>query len=110
MSLIASAYAAQAATANGDGSLFGSMLMIGGFILIFYLLILRPQNQRAREQEELITGLRVGDEVVTSGGILGRITHIRGDFLIVALTENVEVTVQKSAVKGTIPRGSIKTL
>lgn len=111
MSLITAAYAADAAGgAGGEGSIMGSFLVVGGFLAIFYFLILRPQNQKAKEHEELLTNLRNGDEVVTSGGIVGRISKIRDDFLVLTLTEGVEITVQKSAIKASLPKGSIKTL
>jgi preprotein translocase subunit YajC len=84
--------------------------MLGGFVLIFYFLLIRPQNKRRKEHEQLVTALSKGDEVVTAGGIVGQITKVEDDFVKVQINDQVEMRIQKSAVGATLPKGTIKSL
>lgn len=85
-------------------------LLLGGFILIFYFLLWRPQSKRAKEHRELIGKLSKGDEVVTNGGVLGKITKITDGFLILSVAPNCEIYVQKEAVARSLPKGTLKSL
>ncbi|MBT5333166.1 MAG: preprotein translocase subunit YajC [Gammaproteobacteria bacterium] len=80
------------------------------FVLIFYFLLIRPQNKRRKEHEQLVTALSKGDEVVTAGGIVGQITKVEDDFVKVQINDQVEMRIQKSAVGATLPKGTIKSL
>ncbi len=77
---------------------------------VFYFFILRPQSKRAKEQKAMIEALQRGDEVVTLGGEVGRISKVYEAYVGVELNENVEVTVQKSAIQLVLPKGTIKTI
>lgn len=93
----------------GQGmGVIGQVIFFAGFILIFYLLIWRPQSKRAKEHKSLMAGLSKGDEVVTSGGLAGRITKVTDDFIVVEIADNVEVKVQKVAVATALPKGTLK--
>lgn len=95
----------------GQGmGVIGQVIFFGGFILIFYLLIWRPQSKRAKEHKALMAGLDKGDEVVTSGGLAGRITRVTDDFIVVEIADNVEVRVQKVAVATALPKGTLKDI
>jgi preprotein translocase subunit YajC len=110
MSLFEStAYAAPAGGAGGDAGLL-NLLFLGGFVLIFYFLLIRPQNKRRKEHAALVTGLAKGDEIVTAGGIVGQINKVEDDFVKVQVGENVEMRIQKSAIGATLPKGTIKSL
>ncbi len=85
-----------------------SLIFFGGMILIFYFILIRPQSKRAKEHRALVSGLSKGDEVVTNGGMLGKITGVSEQFVTVEITDNVEVKIQKSAVSTVLPKGSIK--
>lgn len=85
-------------------------LFLGGFILLFYFLLWRPQSKRAKEHRQLIAGLDKGDEVVTSGGIAGRIVRVKDDFVVIQVAEGVEVKVQKVAVAAALPKGTLKEI
>lgn len=98
------------ADAGQEPSPYSSILMLGGFFAIFYFMLWRPQSKRAKEQKQMITNLAKGDEVVTSGGLLGKVTKITDAFIVVALAEGVEVLVQKQAVAGCLPKGTIKAI
>ena len=81
--------------------------MIGIFAL-FYFIAIRPQRKRQKEHQELVNKLAVKDEVVTSSGILGRVTAVEQDFVVVKVAENVEIKLQKWAVQNVLPKGTLK--
>ncbi len=101
--------AAMAAPAQGPSAM-SQIILFGGFILIFYFLIWRPQSKRAKEHKALVSGLDKGDEVVTGGGLAGRITRITDDFLVLEISDNVEVKVQRHAVAQALPKGTLKDI
>jgi len=86
------------------------LVFFGGFILIFYFLMWRPQSKRAKEHKNLVGGLNKGDEVVTNGGIAGKITKVTEDFVTVEVSQGVEMKVQKSAVASALPKGTLKSI
>lgn len=104
---IANAYAANAASSGRQG-LISMLPMFIILILFMYFLILRPQSKRAKEQRELLSSIKQNDEVVTAGGMLGTITKINDNFVTLKIAEGVEVTMQKSSVVSTLPKGTIK--
>jgi preprotein translocase subunit YajC len=106
---IAPAYADTAAPVQ-QGGRFSLMLMTAIFILFMYFVIWRPQSKRAKEQRDLLTSLSKGDEVVTTGGILGKIVKLNDGYVQLALTDTVEITVQKSAIAGALPKGTLKSI
>lgn len=83
-------------------------VFLGGFILLFYFLLWRPQSKRAKEHKQLISSLDKGDEVVTSGGIAGRIVRVKDDFVVLQVADGVELKVQKIAVAAALPKGTLK--
>jgi preprotein translocase subunit YajC len=102
---IASAYAQDAAP---QGGLMSFLPLIIIFI-IFYFLLIRPQMKRAKEHRKLVAELAVGDEVVTTGGLLGRITKVGESFLTVEVADNLEIKLQRHAVTSVVPKGTIKS-
>lgn len=86
------------------------VLFLGGFVLIFYFLVWRPQSKRAKEHRELIGGLNKGDEVVVNGGLAGRIVRLKDDFIVLEVADKVEVKVQKIAVTTALPKGTLKDI
>lgn len=106
---IQNAYAASSITTAQDGGMT-SILFLLAFLGIFYLLIWMPQAKRVKQHRELVSNLNKGDEVVTSGGILGRINKVADDFVVLAITENVEITIQKAAISAMVPKGTLKTI
>ena len=108
--LIPAAYAdaaAPAAAAGPAGSGFEWVFLIG-FLVIFYLMIWRPQAKRAKEHKNLLGSLQKGDEVVTSGGIAGKVTKVTDDFEVIEVSDNVELKFQKQAIAATLPKGTLK--
>jgi preprotein translocase subunit YajC len=95
------------AAQNGGMSM---IMMLGVFVFFMYFVLWRPQNKRAKEHRDLITALTMGDEVVTSGGIIGKITKLTDNYVVLGLSENNEITVQKSAIVSALPKGTLKSI
>lgn len=106
----AAATQASGQSADSTSAMMGQILMLAAFGFIFYFLIWRPQNKRAKQQRDLIASLQKGDEVITAGGILGRIQRVKDDFLVLVISEGTEVFVQKQAISGTLPKGTMKDI
>ena len=103
-------FADETAQGQQSGGTMGSMLFIGLIFIIFYFLMIRPQNKRTKEHRELISRLAKGDEVITSGGMLGKINRTTDNFFILYIRENIEIPVQKQAITTALPKGTIKSL
>jgi preprotein translocase subunit YajC len=111
MDWLISTAAAQAAGAPGGGSSVQQMLFfMVPMILAFYFLLIRPQNKRAKEHRALVESLQSGAEVVTSGGILGKVTEVAEQVLSVEIAEGVIVKVQRHTITQILPKGTIKAI
>ena len=109
MNLFNSAHAASGAGAPA-GAGWEQLIFLGIFVLIFYFLLIRPQNKRRKEHKDLMVGLSKGDEVVTAGGIVGLVKKVEEDFLLLEVGKGMELRFQKSAVGATLPKGTLKSL
>ena len=105
MSLISEAHA-QAAAPGGCG--MSQILILVVFVVVFYILLIRPQQKRAKEQQNMLSKLATGDEIVTTGGILGRITEVGDPYLTVEIADGVRVRVLKSQISQVVPKGTMK--
>ena len=105
---ISDALAAAPAEAQPDA--FMSFLPLILIFVVFYFLLIRPQTKRAKEHKQMVEGLAKGDEVVTNGGLLGRITAVGENFVQLQIADDVEVRVQKQAVANLMPKGASKEL
>lgn len=103
-------FAESASSGDMQSSALSQGLMLAAFIGIFYFFILRPQTKRAKAQRDLIAQLTVGDEVVTAGGIVGKVHRVADNFFVLAIADNVEVVIQKQAVAGVLPKGSLNKI
>ena len=106
---ISNAYAEGGAAAPQGGG-FMEFLPLIALLAVFYFLILRPQQKRAKEHKALIEALQKGDEVVTIGGILGKVTKVGDDNVAVEIADNVVIQVQKAAIQNVLPKGTIKSI
>jgi preprotein translocase subunit YajC len=106
--LISSAHAQQGGTA-GSG-MIEFVIMIAIFFAIMYFLIIRPQSKRAKEHRAMVEALAKGDEVVTGGGLLGKITEVSENFIRVELADGVNVIVQRQSVAAVMPKGTMKDI
>jgi len=101
---------AWAAPAEQSALGLGEFLPLIVLFVVFYLFLIRPQMKRAKEHKQLVESLKKGDEVVTGGGMLGRVTDVGENFVMVELTKGVEVKVQRQAINALMPKGTLKTL
>lgn len=108
--LINTAHAAAAAPAPSPHDSTFSLVMVVAIFVLFYFMLIRPQNRRAKEHRALITNLKKGDEIITSGGLLAKVTALEDAYIKVMLAEGVEVSLQRHAVNTVLPKGTLKSL
>ncbi len=105
-SLISPAYAQAAGAPAGAG--YGQILILVVFVAIFYFMLIRPQQKRQKELQAMLSKLANGDEVVTSGGILGRITDVGESFVTLEVADGVRIRVQRAQISQLMPKGTLK--
>ena len=98
---------AQGASQGGGGSFLFMMVL---FFVIFYFFLIRPQMKQTKEHKQLVGGLTKGDEVVTNGGVLGKINQVGDNFIVLEVARETEIKVQKQSVSAVLPKGTLKTL
>ncbi|MGF1741190.1 preprotein translocase subunit YajC [Vibrio profundum] len=103
---------AHAAGTPGQGGGFEMLIMLAMFAVIFYFMIYRPQAKRAKAHKNLMASMSKGDEVLTSGGLVGKITKISedNDYISIELNTNNEVVIKRDFVSAVLPKGTIKSL
>jgi preprotein translocase subunit YajC len=108
---ISNAYANDAGLPQGGGTM-EMIFMLAIFGLIFYFMIFRPQSKRVKEHKNLMSSLGKGDEVLTSGGILGKIAKINddSDYVLLSINETAQITIKKDYITAVLPKGSIQSL
>ena len=94
--------------AQTDGTF--SLIMIGLIFVLFYFMLIRPQNKKAKGHRELISQIKKGDEIITSGGMLAKVTSLDEQYIKVSPAEGVEITMQKGAITTVLPKGTLKSL
>jgi preprotein translocase subunit YajC len=102
--LIQNAYAQGAQPAGG----LSPLLIMVAFIALMYFIAIRPNQKRQKEHAQLVAGLKVGDEVLTTGGILGVITGISEHYAVVKVSDNTEIKIQKSSVAAVVPKDTFE--
>ncbi len=107
--LISTAHAQTAASSSAGGGYEQILMMLAMFVVLYFIMI-RPQMKRAKEHKALVEALSKGDEVVTQGGIAGRIIKVGDSFVTVEIADKVEIQVQKPAIQLVLPKGSLKSL
>jgi preprotein translocase subunit YajC len=108
---ISSAYADTPSVAAGpQGGGLSLVMMFVIFFVFVYFTIWRPQSKRAREQQNLLSSLAKGDEVMTAGGLLGRISKMTDQYITLAVANNVEILMQKTSIVNVLPKGTIKAV
>ena len=105
--LISPAYAQ--AAGQPPQSPWSLAIMMAIFFAVFFFFVIRPQSKRAKEHRNMLTALAKGDEVVTAGGMLGRVDEIGESFVSVEVSPNVRIKLQKSAISAVLPKGTIKS-
>ena len=106
---ISNAYAQAAGPAGAGGGLMSFLPIILMFVVLYFLMI-RPQMKRQKEQKAMIDGLAKGDEIVTAGGVVGKVTKVSDGYVTMEVAEGTEIVMQKAAVTLLLPKGTIKAL
>jgi preprotein translocase subunit YajC len=114
---ITSAHAAEAPTGGApvvgaqQGGGFSMLIIMVVFVGFMYLTVWRPQSKRAKEHKDLLNALTVGDEIVTAGGIMGKVNKVTDNsYVIVTVADNVNITMQKSSISTVLPKGTLKSV
>lgn len=102
------------ATAGGaagqGGGLMSFLIMFVPLILIMYFMMIRPQQKKMKQHKEMMGGLEKGDEVMTTGGLIGKVSKIKEDYVVLNLAEGMEIKFQKASIAQTLPKGTIKSI
>src|ERR1700733_10173681 len=97
------------AAPGGGASMLQTLLLPALLLVVFYFLLIRPQSKRAKEQREMLSKVAVGDEIATTGGILGKVTEVSEQFLSVEIAAGVNIKLQKFQVAQVLPKGTVKS-
>jgi len=108
MSFFISNAFAEGAPAASQGDPMTSILFFVGMLALMYFLLIRPQQKRAKEHKKMVGAIGKGDEVVTNGGVLGRVVEVGDQYINLEIAEGVQVKLQRQAVATVLPKGSIK--
>jgi preprotein translocase subunit YajC len=107
--LIGQAWAQGAGGGGFGGDMLGMLPILLMFVVLYFLMI-RPQMKRAKEHKAMIEALQKGDEVVTSGGVVGRVSKLGDNYVSLQVADNVEIMVQRPSVQLVLPKGTLKAL
>lgn len=106
--LAETANTAQAAGAQSDSPF--SMIMIVAIFVLFYIMLIRPQSKRAKQHKDLISNLKKGDEIITAGGMLGKVVNLDEQYIRLSVAQGAEIVLQKSSVTTVLPKGTIESI
>jgi len=106
---VASAHAQTAAAPPGGSDLFQIAFLVGLFAL-FYFIAIRPQRKRQKEHTQMVSALGKGDEVVTTSGILGKITALDDNYISLSVAEKVDLKFQRAHIHAVLPKGTLKSI
>ncbi len=110
MSFFVASAVAQTAQPQAGSSPLISIVMFGGLFAFMYFFIIRPQRKRQKEHQNLVSALGKGDEVVLTSGMLGKITKVDDNYVVVETGNNIELKFQKASVHAVLPKGTIKSI
>ncbi len=110
MSLFAASAHAQAAGPGPQGGEVFQILFLVGLFVLFYFIAIRPQRKRQKEHQQMVASLSKGDEVVTSSGILGKVTGLDENYMVLSVANNVEMKFQRIHVHAILPKGTLKSI
>ncbi len=87
-----------------------TLFLLFGFMILIYFLMIRPENKRRKTHQEMLSSLEVGEEIVTAGGILGKISKITDQYLELTISDNTKIKVQKTSISAVLPKGTLKSI
>ncbi len=105
---ISDAIAEAAPAAGGSPDPLASLILPIGLVVLFYFFLIRPQSKRHKEHKAMISALQKGEEIVTTGGLLGKVTSIGENFVTLEISKEVSIHIQKTAIQSIMPKGTLK--
>lgn len=107
---ISDAMAEGAFSMGGQPEILSQLMVFGGIFVIFYFLFIRPQNKKLKEHKEMTENLKKGDELVTNGGVLGKITALHENFVSIEIAKDTQIHIQRQSISTLMPKGTIKAI
>ena len=87
-----------------------TLFLLFGFMILIYFLMIRPENKRRKTHQEMLASIELGEEIVTAGGILGKVSKITDQYLEISISENTKIKVQKTSISAVLPKGTLKSI
>jgi preprotein translocase subunit YajC len=87
-----------------------TLFLLFGFMILIYFLMIRPENKRRKTHQEMLASIELGEEIVTAGGILGKVSKITDQYLELSISENTKIKVQKTSISAVLPKGTLKSI
>ena len=87
-----------------------TLFLLFGFMILIYFLMIRPENKRRKTHQEMLASLDLGEEVVTAGGILGKISKISDQYIELSFADNTKIKVHKTSISTVLPKGTLKSI
>ncbi len=87
-----------------------TLFLLFGFMILIYFLMIRPENKRRKSHQEMLASLDLGEEVVTAGGILGKVSKISDQYIELSISDNVKIKVQKTSISTVLPKGTLNSI
>jgi len=110
MSFFISDAFAEAGSAAGQPELISQLVVFGGIFLVFWLMFIRPQSKKMKEHKAMVAELKKGDEIVTNGGVLGKVVGLHENFVTIDVGNDTQINIQRMAVGSLMPKGTIKSI
>ena len=87
-----------------------TLFLLFGFMILIYFLMIRPENKRRKTHQEMLASLEIGEEIVTAGGILGKVTKITDQYIELSIYQDIKIKVQKTSISTVLPKGTLKSI
>ena len=87
-----------------------TLFLLFGFMILIYFLMIRPENKRRKTHQDMLASLEVGEEIVTAGGILGKVSKLTDQYIELSIADNTKIKIQKTSISAVLPRGTLKSI
>ena len=87
-----------------------TLFLLFGFMILIYFLMIRPENKRRKTHQDMLASLEVGEEIVTAGGILGKVSKLTDQYIELSIADNTKVKIQKTSISAVLPKGNLKSI
>ena len=87
-----------------------TLFLLFGFMILIYFLMIRPENKRSKTHQDMLASLEVGEEIVTAGGILGKVSKLTDQYIELSIADNTKIKIQKTSISAVLPKGTLKSI